>query len=95
MGNNLDYAGRPKEGLKSRLGKYTIMAAIGVACVTLVPFVSSEADKSKPVNSLTGRLEQSYQACQEIEDKSQRVDFAHFFYVSCQEVEEMYFTVKN
>ena len=94
MGSNLDYAGRPVK-LKDKLYKYIVMGAISVAGAVFVSNVAFEAYQSKPVNSLTDRLEKAYQTCQEIKDKSQSVDFAHFFNVPCQEVENLYLKVKK
>ena len=45
--------------------------------------------------SLTKKLEEVYQTCQEVEDKSKEVEFAPFVYSSCQEIESLYAKVNG
>jgi len=84
----------PKGKLKDKLGHAAAWTALFGGCgVVALTFVSASY-KSEHV-PLTDRLEQAYQSCQEIGDKSKEVAFASSVYASCQEVEDLYLKVKE
>lgn len=43
--------------------------------------------------TLTERIKYAYQRCQEIEDKSQSVEYVSYQYATCREVEDLYLKV--
>ena len=93
LGDKFDFDSKeivkPKESLKSKLGRVAVGGAFVMGCGAVAFGLVSASYKSEHI-PLTERLEKAYKTCQEIEDKSQEVEFAPFVYSSCQEVENLY-----
>lgn len=85
---------RPKESLKDTIGRYVTLTALIGGCGVLALALVSASHKSEHI-PLVNRLEQSYQQCQKIEDKSKEVAFAPSVYASCKEIEHLYLETKK